>query len=1163
MGKYEVVQHLATGGMGKVYRAHDTEHHRDVAIKVLPPEMAAQPHLLERFKREFASASKLDHDNIVRAYEFGECGGTWFLAMEYVEGYDLHDHVKQLGSLDPEEARQIILQAARALRHAHAQRIVHRDIKPSNFLLTSNTPKPIVKLLDFGLAREIDADDFRVTRAGTTVGTIDYMSPEQARDSGAADIRSDLYSLGCTWYHLLCGQSPFPEGSLTERINKLINEAPPDLRDLNPRLSDECWTVIARLLAKDPNERYQTPAELIEVLHDLEGKTVSRRRGPRSKSPKRRAASGVPGTSPTPRRNRLTIWYAVAGLVGVGILAGAIAALSMPRRLPDSPEEHSSIEPAPLPPPVAPPREERIIRTTTLPIIKKEDSAPNRPPVEVKTLRTLSPSVLTADIKALRAEVDAPWKETSPVPADAQTVRVSRAAPLSPQTFRSMADACKAGPPGKPLIIEIHDNGPLFELPIDPIDGRHLIVRAGTGYRPLIVWDMRGTMSRLARKPDAPHFLSLKKGRLQLEGLELAVSWPSTLEKPGTLFDLEDTELCMRDCTLSVAGKPRVGFTLARFHSTSEGARLRWTRCQLRGAGLTALDLDAPAAEILYDGCLVVGGQQTLLRIKAGTRASRLRLVRSTFVGGPTFLEVKPARGEQPPAFALLGWDSLLGQASGEGDNSLFRVLDGGSTRNMQWRAVNCLYAGWKRLLTGPESIADHGAWQRHWAGVESDGVSPNPWPEQVYNEPSTQPASAYQPTQAVLYGATVDRAKPLGCDLSALPPARDGWLAQTIEPNTTPPDLPTEDSPPDIPNPGDGKYHGGRIDLTMIDLGAELTKMQAARSLGPRIVLHLTGKGECLSSPIRLKGVDLVLHFESPAERDGRKWTLNLGRSSTVQPLIEIEGGSLEVIGGVLRMADESTVRASHLVRVKGGDIRLYRTRLEGPQQTVPDGYVAALCVVGSGDPDKPRSCAIHECVFLSSQTGLLVEGIGCRVAMRQGLVVAGTDGLQIAPGAECLGRTGIQVALTRMTIAARRAVLHLGDAPKAGVPTEPAIVQARECAYLNPFANRPARAGLLVYSGEALPRGLLVWQGEREGFDSRLHFAAAALSTGIADTKEGYAPWKSLWSASGVREPRELSLLPVFDSRRPWALERLILRMRDAPGANLERLGISVRKK
>src|SRR5262249_50707804 len=196
---------------------------------------AAKPAMLERFHREARSAAKLRHENIVRIYECGEANGTHFLALEFIDGIDLHEYINRKGKLPPDEVRLILLQAANALTHAHKKGIIHRDIKPSNFLITLKNDQPVVKLTDLGLARETRQDDFRVTRDGTTVGTVDYMAPEQARDSGAADIRSDIYSLGCTAYHMLAGQAPFPDGSLTERIYKHVQAQPPDIRKVSPR----------------------------------------------------------------------------------------------------------------------------------------------------------------------------------------------------------------------------------------------------------------------------------------------------------------------------------------------------------------------------------------------------------------------------------------------------------------------------------------------------------------------------------------------------------------------------------------------------------------------------------------------------------------------------------------------------------------------------------------------------------------------------------------------------------------------------------------------------------------------------------------------------------------------------------------------------------------
>ncbi len=277
IGKYRVVKHLATGGMGAVYRAFDEELRREVALKVIPHELIARPGVIPRFRREAELGIKLRHEHLVALFEFGEAHGTWYLAMEFVDGPDLHDYLNEHGPLTGEESRQLIIQAARALEYANQEGVVHRDIKPSNLLIGTKHGKPHLKLADLGLARETREDEFRLTRAGCTVGTIDYMSPEQARDSQAADTRSDMYSLGCTWFHMLTGKPPFGEGSLTERVYRHREEKPADVCRLNPTVSVELAAILMKMLAKDPADRYQTPAEL---LLDLEGRRPARKPTP-------------------------------------------------------------------------------------------------------------------------------------------------------------------------------------------------------------------------------------------------------------------------------------------------------------------------------------------------------------------------------------------------------------------------------------------------------------------------------------------------------------------------------------------------------------------------------------------------------------------------------------------------------------------------------------------------------------------------------------------------------------------------------------------------------------------------------------------------------------------------------------------------------------------
>lgn len=264
LGKYQIVKKVGAGGMGTVFLARDEDLKRTVALKVLPRDKAENPILVRRFRAEAQAAAQLRHPNIVAVYDSGEADGYLYIAMEYVEGRDLFDMVSHRGVIPVRRSIDIIRQVAAALQHAFEQNIVHRDIKPSNLLIRRDG---IVKLTDLGLARSVDDTlETNITRAGTTVGTVDYMAPEQARNSKLADIRSDLYSLGCTWYQMLTGVAPYPDGSVTNKLQAHAIKPIPDPRDKNPQIPEGLTAVIRRMMAKKPEDRYQTPAELIDEL---------------------------------------------------------------------------------------------------------------------------------------------------------------------------------------------------------------------------------------------------------------------------------------------------------------------------------------------------------------------------------------------------------------------------------------------------------------------------------------------------------------------------------------------------------------------------------------------------------------------------------------------------------------------------------------------------------------------------------------------------------------------------------------------------------------------------------------------------------------------------------------------------------------------------------
>ena len=260
-----VDERIGVGGMGAVFRARDTRLGRGVALKVLSPVQSLDQGAVQRFRNEARAAAGLDHDNIARVFYVGEDRGLHFIAFEYVTGTNVRDLIAARGPLDPSDAVNYTLQIASALVHTNSVGVVHRDVKPSNIIIT---PTGRAKLVDLGLARnsESDRSSEDLTSDGTTLGTFDYISPEQARDPRNVDVRSDIYSLGCTLYQMLTGEPPYPEGNAFQKLLDHQGKQPPDPARKNSRVSERLSSVIRRMMASDPGKRFATPEALIREL---------------------------------------------------------------------------------------------------------------------------------------------------------------------------------------------------------------------------------------------------------------------------------------------------------------------------------------------------------------------------------------------------------------------------------------------------------------------------------------------------------------------------------------------------------------------------------------------------------------------------------------------------------------------------------------------------------------------------------------------------------------------------------------------------------------------------------------------------------------------------------------------------------------------------------
>jgi eukaryotic-like serine/threonine-protein kinase len=328
LGHYKIIGRIRIGGMGAVFRAIDTHLDRVVAIKILPPASACDPQAIARFRHEARSTALLNHDHVARVYFCGEEAGLHYIAFEFVAGTNIRDLLGSGQPLPIAQAVRVTYEIATALRHMAARGVVHRDIKPSNIIVT---PEGDATLVDFGLARSDSRSESQadLTVAGTTLGTFDYISPEQARDPRMADVRSDIYSLGCTLYHMLTGEPPYPEGTMLQKLLQHQGDEAPDPVRKNRRVPASLSAVVRAMMAKDVRRRYPGPEPLLRDLA-LVAASIGLRLGPAGEI-------AVPADRQSPVKRFLVrhgVWLAGAAAL-VALVVGVEVASRVDRKLPE------------------------------------------------------------------------------------------------------------------------------------------------------------------------------------------------------------------------------------------------------------------------------------------------------------------------------------------------------------------------------------------------------------------------------------------------------------------------------------------------------------------------------------------------------------------------------------------------------------------------------------------------------------------------------------------------------------------------------------------------------------------------------------------------------------------------------------------------------------
>jgi serine/threonine-protein kinase len=496
IGSFILEEAIGAGGMGAVYRVLDLKLDRHVALKLLPPEQSADPEAIQRFYQEARAAARLDHENIARVHSIGHDGPHHWIAFEYIEGTNIRQRVAEGGPLSVAEAINYTLQIAGALVHAAERGVVHRDIKPSNIIVT---PQGRAKLVDMGLARRFERGgslDDGLTQSGMTLGTFDYISPEQARDPRDVDVRSDLYSLGCTLFHMLTGRPPFPEGTVLQKLLQHQNEPPPDVREGNPDVPADLAAILQKLMAKDRDRRYQAPEQLARDLLSLAGAL-----GLRSVSPE--GLVWLSAERP-PAWERHLFW--AVPVAALGAIVGLLVWWSEPPGTAGNPPLPAT---ASIPRPGAGP-----------------GATPPPPPTEP------APAVASP----------APRPTTKDVAPIAREVTVTTGAEL--------ASLLAAAPSGTTLVLA--DDGP-YELTPAPLvapaaTGRELTLRAAPGTRPML---------KAASAPEASSedraVLAFHGGRVVLDGLIIQLDAGSG---DGSLLGVyaEGVDLAVRRCLFRTNG---------------------------------------------------------------------------------------------------------------------------------------------------------------------------------------------------------------------------------------------------------------------------------------------------------------------------------------------------------------------------------------------------------------------------------------------------------------------------------------------------------------------------------------------------------------------------------------------------------------------------------
>ncbi len=1146
-GKYHVQRVLGAGGMGAVYRAVDTQLRRTVALKILPRERAENPILVRRFQSEAQAAAALRHENIVTVYEAGTANGYLYIALELVEGRDVHEILSENpGSLDVAKTIDVTRQAATALQHAYEQGIVHRDIKPSNLLLDE---KGVVKLTDMGLARSVDeTTETGITRAGTTVGTVDYMAPEQARSSKAADVRSDVYSLGCTWFHMLTGHVPFPKGSVTNKLMAHAARERPDPRKTRPAVPEQVVRVLHKMMARSPKERYQTPSDLLDDLDRLvdldvatedadfarrlaeaneapesNAETLAEQRETRSEpKPKRRRSSKGSGRQRRPAGSRggrsrkkgvhpgviVALVLVVGGVVGFGVWSSS----GRPDPVEVTENETTPGEPGDEP---AVPR----------------DDDPTEPAPQVETPDPPPPPRVTFDIGRTTEQSELPrWlAEVTSMDEEPAWELPSVGVAVGPSDAAQYRDLGRAldTTPGEGRVIRLLGPGPFVLTPPAPLAGNnHVVIVGDAERRPLV-----RVVSDDPRATD--DLLNFVGTSLTLLDVDLEIDASHLADGPA--LSVRDGDLVMRRCSVTVrTGRPTsvvsvAGRVAARGPEQPRSPRVLLDRVVVRADASDVLTLAADGVDALAWNCLLASQAGAAVRLDAASTAStespnRVDVFSSTLFTNGLAVALDSPTGDAPPT-RLRFHNSLVGTRSSEatllsatgwpldGDENRFQL------RSVEWTTVATAYFGWRTTVRvqaadGERTASGYSGWRRTIdRNVHTAQFPASRWPSMVLESVPTESPATFDPESNPKPSVRGDDGELVGADVGrlAVGAPRVQALADDLALRpTVPPPVTAADAVPALE----------------IDAADDVGRTISESNLRDGALVVVTGSGKHVSRPIFVADKSIRIEFRPDGDEElvlrvrGDRITDEDARRGRKNAFVSVKNGSVEIVNGLFEIPSATVgTPIEWFLHAEDASFTLRRTEVRGPVLPI-DVLRSMFHCVRSEDTDVQQTAAFEDSYVLT--TTPLLEGD----LRRRSIVVE--DSVLVSRGTLFEGELngvdphlGTRISLRDSTLATEETVFEFHTEEVPGGVSEPIRCFVDSCVFGPPaeFGPAPTRGPVFYAAAAAAGRQSQVrWLGRDNAFWEGFH--AFVVGTGENDPpRQSVEAWQTPWGDRVVR--------------------------------------------